>query len=282
MDDGRDGPGDLEVGEGAAEPAELEPPFDPLGESFHESLGPADRAAIARFVPKTTFLSHLVVHFLARGSQLIMFGGNSVTLRGVERFHEALGTGRGLLTFSNHVSLFDDPMVNACLLPRVSLDIMRWIGADALNFFGDGIRGRIFSAGQCVPVVRGAGMAQPGMRFLADRLEAGDWVHLFPEGGRTRDPDGLLRTPLKNGMALMIRETRPVVLPFYHRGMHRVLPIGSFVPRVGKKISVTVGETHDADLGLADKPVEEITEWVLERLLALQEDALAHEAAGEG
>ena len=34
---------------------------------------------------------------------------------------------------------------------------------------------------------RGAGLQQPGMLAAEQRLAAGDWVHVFPEGTRTKD-----------------------------------------------------------------------------------------------
>ncbi len=40
---------------------------------------------------------------------------------------------------------------------------------------------------QVLPVERGKGMDQPGMRAAEQRLAAGDWVHIFPEGTRSRD-----------------------------------------------------------------------------------------------
>jgi hypothetical protein len=36
-------------------------------------------------------------------------------------------------------------------------------------------------------VERGAGLAQPGMAAAEARLAAGDWLHVFPEGTRSRD-----------------------------------------------------------------------------------------------
>lgn len=39
---------------------------------------------------------------------------------------------------------------------------------------------------QVLPVERGAGLAQYGMRVAQSRLAAGDWVHIFPEGTRSR------------------------------------------------------------------------------------------------
>ena len=41
----------------------------------------------------------------------------------------------------------------------------------------------------------------------------------------------------------------PLVIPFYHSGMGRLLPKGSVVPRIGNKIHVEVGEAvYLADL----------------------------------
>ncbi len=40
---------------------------------------------------------------------------------------------------------------------------------------------------QTLPVERGVGMDQPGMRAAQGRLAAGEWVHIFPEGTRSRD-----------------------------------------------------------------------------------------------
>ena len=37
-----------------------------------------------------------------------------------------------------------------------------------------------------LPVERGTGLSQFGMRVAQSRLAAGDWVHIFPEGTRSR------------------------------------------------------------------------------------------------
>jgi len=34
---------------------------------------------------------------------------------------------------------------------------------------------------EVLPVERGAGLAQPGMRAAEARLAHGDWLHIFPE-----------------------------------------------------------------------------------------------------
>lgn len=190
---------------------------------------------------------------------------NDVHFEGVERFQEARDTGRGLLTFSNHVSLFDDPWLTSCFSPTRVADT-RWIAADALNFFGDTLRAAVFNTGRAVPIARGVGVQQPGMAFLRDRLVDGDWVHVFPEGGRTRDPQAALRRPFKQGMAHLIQQASPLVLPFRHRGMQQILPVGAYRPRTGKRVDVRFGEVHDSATGLATRDVEAVTRWAEETL----------------
>ncbi len=179
----------------------------------------------------------------------LMRGMNRLKIEGIEelqRFRHGREKHRGLLTFSNHVSLLDDPMLTANF--RVpDYRELRWIAADALNFYGGRVTGFLSSAGKCVPIVRGAGPDQPGFHFILERLKAGDWVHIFPEGGRTRDPNGLLRTPFKGGIGRLITESNPICVPFYHFGMHRVLPIGARLPRFGNQVRVKFGKATDCN-----------------------------------
>ncbi len=204
-------------------------------------------AAIARFRPADDLAAHLVIRGTVVASRFIMKWRNRLTLEGVERFVSAKERGgRGLLTFANHVSLLDDPLLVSCL-PLGPTREVRWTAADAFNFFGDPVRGAFFGAGRCVPIVRGAGEDQPGFAFLRERLLAGEWVHIFPEGGRTRDPHGWMRPRLKAGIGRLIDETRPLALPFYHHGMHHVLPVGARLPGRGQHVRLRFGELVDCD-----------------------------------
>jgi monolysocardiolipin acyltransferase len=189
-------------------------------------------------------------------SRLIMRVMNRLKIENEDVFDETQATRgeRGLLSFSNHVSIFDDPLLiaNLKLGPYAKI---RWIAADALNFFGSPLKAHIFNAGKAVPIVRGAGIDQPGFFFLRDRLKEGGWVHIFPEGGRTRDPLHRLSAPFRAGVGRLIAEANPIALPIYHYGMHQVLPRGAKLPRFGKRVRMVIGEPIDFSEGGSDESV---------------------------
>jgi len=203
--------------------------------------------------------------------RLLMRRLNSLEVHGLAHIEAARASDRPLITFSNHVSLFDDPWLPGAVVEG-PWESLRWCATDDVNFFSHPLTRRFFSAGKGVPVVRGAGLDQPGMHFLEERLRHGDWVHVFPEGGRSRDPHAL-RTPLKTGMAHLVRATRPLLVPYHHWGMENVLPIGARLPRVGQRVVLRFGPVTDSRDGLADQSVEAITTWAEQQLLALQAEA---------
>ena len=206
-----------------------------------------EAAAVARWKPGQRWHHPLLAALVIGASRFIMNRLNSLTIEGLERFASLRERGaRGLLTFSNHVSLFDDPLLLSNF-PLGRYAEVRWVAADAINFFGSPWKAWVFTAGKSVPIVRGASMEQPGFRFLRERLLDGDWVHIFPEGGRTRDPLALMTHPFKAGIGRLMAESRPLALPFYHYGMHRVLPLGARLPRRGTSVRLVFGETIDCD-----------------------------------
>jgi monolysocardiolipin acyltransferase len=206
-----------------------------------------EEAALARWDARPRWYHPLLGRLVIAASRFIMTRMNKLSIEGWERFEE-LGErrGRGLLTYSNHVSLFDDPLLVANIV-RGPYSKVRWVGADALNFFGNGFKAWLFTAGRSVPIMRGAGLDQPGMHFLCDKLKAGEWVHLLPEGGRTREPDAQMRDSFKAGIGMLVAEARPIALPFYHYGMHEVLPVGAVRPRSGHTVHMVFGEAVDCD-----------------------------------
>ena len=85
------------------------------------------------------------------------------------------------------------------------------------------------------------------MRALTARLSAGDWVHVFPEGKISKTQK---LGSMKWGTAKILCEgdpgsSEPIVLPFYHKGLEKVMPIGTKIPRIGHKNTVVVGRPVD-------------------------------------
>ena len=200
-----------------------------------------DTTNLKRWDPSARWYNPMICKLVQGMSATVMRVMNRLEFTDRHHWDEAFSTpGRGVLTFSNHVSLFDDPLLIANL-GRTSYPELRWIGADDRNFFGNAVKGWVYSAGKVVPLVRGGGLEQPGFDHLMERLAKGDWVHIFPEGGRTRDKEGRLKHPFKRGIGKLLEGAQPIALPFYHLGMQNILPIGAKFPKSGNTIQVHFG-----------------------------------------
>jgi len=88
---------------------------------------------------------------------------------------------------------------------------------------------------------------------------------LFPEGTRTRDGSV---GPGQAGTGLLILATRARVIPVAIEGMREVLPIGSSVPRVFKRIRVTYGPPVDYAEFLAQPRTRETAQALIDRVMA--------------
>jgi len=91
---------------------------------------------------------------------------------------------------------------------------------------------------------RGEGLFQPAMDRIIDVLGAGGCVRVFPEGTRSRS--GTLGHG-RPGVGRVLYETGVTVVPCFHRGLDQLLPIGSVIPRIGKRVDIVIGPPFSVD-----------------------------------
>ena len=155
------------------------------------------------------------------------------------------------MTVSNHVTAVDDPGMVATLIDAkdfASPSHLRWQMCAADRCFRVRALLPMFRGGRVLPVLRGGGTSHHFIDDVVRKLEAGDWVHVFPTGKLVRvranpnpnpnpnpnwvhvfptgkrDPDSRSLGPLKPGVGRIVAscEQTPVVVPFYHYGMERI------------------------------------------------------------
>ena len=149
--------------------------------------------------------------------------------------------GRPLITFSNHISTIDDPVMWS-FLPVKTLfsnpQQVRWtLGADEILFQSNPklrfstpihalfwrLSSAFFHAGKVLPIIRGNGLHQPGILLAEQVLKEGDWLHIFVEGKvypLSRD----ILLPVKWGTAHLILDyyenykVSPIIFPLMLQG----------------------------------------------------------------
>ena len=118
-----------------------------------------------------------------------------------------------------------------------------------------------------LPIRRGAGINQKLLLDYARLVAAGEWCHVFPEGGiwqatqlgGRKDPVEVARIgKLKYGVGKLIAHSpvRPKVVPFHFVGTENAYPqhpetkaLSNTLPRMGHKVTVRFGaQLHFDDL----------------------------------
>ncbi|KAK1582507.1 hypothetical protein Q3G72_015714 [Acer saccharum] len=199
-------------------------------------------------------LQAVAVPVLGNVCHVFMNGLNRVQVYGVEKLHEALlnrPKNKPLITVSNHVASVDDPFVIASLLPpRVLLDAqnLRWTLCASDRCFKNPVTSAFFRSVKVLPVSRGEGIYQKGMDIALSKLNTGGWVHIFPEGSRSRD-GGKTMGSSKRGVGRLVLDADnvPMVVPFVHSGMQEIMPVGASLPRIGKTVTVVIGDPIEFD-----------------------------------
>ncbi|XP_068318498.1 uncharacterized protein [Pyrus communis] len=194
-------------------------------------------------------LQAVAVPVIGSVCHVFMNGLNQVQVYGVEKLHDAVlcrPKGKPLITVSNHVASMDDPLVLSALLPRhVLLDAqnLRWTLCASDRCFANPVTSAFFRSVKVLPVSRGDGIYQKGMDTAISKLNQGGWVHIFPEGSRSRD-GGKTMGSSKRGVGRLVLDADniPMVVPFVHSGMQDIMPIGASIPRIGNMVTVVIGD----------------------------------------
>ncbi|XP_062207991.1 uncharacterized protein LOC133909538 [Phragmites australis] len=199
-------------------------------------------------------LQALAVPLIGNACYVFMHGLNSVQIYGAEKLHQVLqgrDKGKPLLTVSNHVAAMDDPFVIASLLPpsvMLQAQKLRWTLCATDRCFTNPVFSTFFRSVKVLPVSRGDGIYQKGMDMALSKLNSGGWVHIFPEGSRSKD-GGKTIAPAKRGVGRLVMDadSLPIVIPFVHTGMQDIMPVGKRIPRAGKRVIVVVGDPINFD-----------------------------------
>ncbi|PVF99395.1 hypothetical protein CPB86DRAFT_783761 [Serendipita vermifera] len=176
---------------------------------------------------------------------------------------------RGILTVCNHISVLDDPLMWG-ILPLRSYFFdrtSRWtLGARDIMFTNP-VYSTFFRNGKVIDTVRGGGIYQLAMDLAINKLNKGDWVHMFPQGFVRQQTLTPPTGRLKWGVGRMLAECQqtPVVIPIWINGFDQIMPedrgFPKFLPRLGAKIQVTFGDPK----GVTSKLDEKLAQWREER-----------------
>ena len=190
-----------------------------------------------------------VVAAMCAFSRAFMRNLNHTTVLNEQQLRAAVDRpeGTALITICNHVSVLDDPVLMGALVPpdvAAEPRKLRWGMCAADRCFNKGRLAEAFCrAGKVLKTERGAGLEQPAMWAAEKQLGAGDWVHIFPEGTRSKDGGRTLgRVRWGVGRLVVSCPKPPIVLPFVHRGLENIMPRGKVVPRLGQQVDVLFGE----------------------------------------
>ncbi|ORX43478.1 acyltransferase-domain-containing protein [Hesseltinella vesiculosa] len=190
---------------------------------------------------------HLVIGSIGLVSKLLLSQLESTRVIDLDKFLTLLNDPQrtsGIITVSNHLSVWDDPVLwgvfpNSTLF---SIDKMRWVLGAADICYTDIFKATFFTCGKAIPTVRGAGIYQPAVDYAIARLKQGGWIQVFPEG-KVNQTGQLIR--FKWGIGRMIMEAEPTVIPVWHQGMDNVRPLQGPFARLGQKVTLVFGNPID-------------------------------------
>ncbi len=154
-----------------------------------------------------------------------------------------VGSEPNTLLLSNHQSMIDSfPVGSFGFFPRSLMKphLVPWNPAAVENFYKSPVMSWFADNYKCIPIKEGRRDLR-ALHRMVDVLPHGVMT-LFPEGGRSRN--GLVGDG-RPGSGVLILRTRPRVIPVAIDGMQDLLPIGSKIPRLFRRIYISFGPPVD-------------------------------------
>ena len=153
-----------------------------------------------------------------------------------------------LIVVANHASDFDPPIVSCAVRRPVS-----YMAKEEL--FKVPVLAPAIRAYGAYPVKRGSA-DRSAIRAALQQLDNGWAVGIFLQGSRT--PDGRIPSP-KLGAALIAAKAQAPLLPLCLWGTHRVLPIGTKLPRP-LPVTIRIGELIEPPASNDRQQLQDVTE----------------------
>jgi 1-acyl-sn-glycerol-3-phosphate acyltransferase len=177
----------------------------------------------------------------------------------------------GVLLACNHIS-FADP-VSTAVFALASGRVPRFMAKASLWRFP--VIGWIMKSGRHIAAERGTARAATALSGTLRSVEQGECVAVYPEGTFTADPDGWPMVG-KTGVARAALASRVPVVPLAQWGTQRLLPRGSYLPRLlpRKRVDVVAGPEVDLSDLYELEPTREVLDKATARIMAAITDLL--------
>ena len=164
-----------------------------------------------------------------------------------------------LLIVSNHQSYLDPIIVGLATHKRQFRALAR------STLFKNPLFSGLIRLLNAIPVEQGTSDTK-AMRGCVQALKDGHALLIFPEGARTLSG---VTGPFETGTWLLIKRTKPTVLPVALDGAFRAWPRGKALPRLFGRIGVKIGEPMPAESLLAMGP-EDGLRWLREHVESMR------------
>ncbi|MDP8239350.1 MAG: lysophospholipid acyltransferase family protein [Candidatus Hatepunaea meridiana] len=187
------------------------------------------------------------------------------------------------ILMSNHLTLLDNLFIGPLIFWPKGFNGYRYLpyhAPEENNFYKKWLIVKFMKIVKSIPVIRGRGIRQEGVTRMITAVKNGGILHIFPEGTRTRN--GQIGKA-KDTIARIVYESGAPVVPLYHQGLEKVLPIGSGVPKVCKTINIAIGEPIIFDNELKEKNNPQTWKVITQRIMdgIREQQVIVNERWGE-